>query len=120
MVQAGSDRLSKWAAPEIAAAEHVDISAISLWEVTTLVRFGRVALDRPAHRWVADLLAGPVDCIDVDASIAADAGSLEAFHGDPADRIIYATAAQHRLTLLTKDRRLTDHAAELGSVDVIW
>jgi PIN domain nuclease of toxin-antitoxin system len=33
----------------------------------------------------------------------------EAFPGDPADRLIYATAIEHGWQLVTKDRRLHDH-----------
>lgn len=93
---------------------------ISLWEVATLVRLGRVALVRPTLRWVSDLLAGPVACIDLDAAVAAEAGSLESLHGDPADRIIYATALRHRMPLVTKDRRLSQLAGAPGAVTTIW
>lgn len=118
--QAGSDRLSAPAASAIAEAERVWISVISLWELATLTRLGRVALDRTVDRWVSDLLAGPVECIDVDPTVAAEAGSLVDFHGDTADRIIYTTARTHRMALVTKDRRLTDQAAAHGTVEVIW
>jgi PIN domain nuclease of toxin-antitoxin system len=33
------------------------------------------------------------------------AGQLRSFHGDPGDRIIYATAAARKLPLVTKDAR---------------
>lgn len=42
------------------------------------------------------------------------------FHGDPADRLIYATAATDGLVLVTKDPRLADHAATQGDVRVVW
>lgn len=118
--QAESDRLSATAASAIAVAERVWISAISLWELATLIRLGRIELDRPVGRWITDLLAGHVGCIDVDPMVAVEAGSLVEFHGDPADRIIYATAQTHAMSLVTKDRVLTDRAAADGSVDVIW
>ena len=107
------------AATAIERVDQVWISTISLWEVATLVRLGRVALDRPQHRWVEDLLAGSVGCLDVGPAVAVEAGSLEEFHGDPADRIIYATAQEHRMALVTEDRRLSDHAASQG-MPVIW
>jgi PIN domain nuclease of toxin-antitoxin system len=31
------------------------------------------------------------------------------FPGDPADRLIYATAIEHGLQLVTKDRAILDH-----------
>lgn len=118
--QAGSDRLSKRARKAIEGSEEVCISAISLWETTTLLRLGRIRLDRPIERWVADLLAGPVRCVEVDSAIAVGAGRLDPFGGDPADRVIYTTALRRHLPLITKDRRLTDHATTSGDIDVIW
>ncbi len=85
--QAESDRLSATAASAIAAAERVWISAISLWELATLIRLGRIELDRPVGRWATDLLAGHVSCIDVDPMVAVEAGSLVEFGGDLADRL---------------------------------
>ena len=61
--QAGSDRLSRRAATAIEGVDQLWISAISLWEIATLVRLGRVALDRPQRRLVADLLARTVGCL---------------------------------------------------------
>ena len=44
-------------------------------------------------------------------AIAATAVSLPtSFPGDPADRLIYATAIEYGLRLVTKDQRLRDHA----------
>jgi PIN domain nuclease of toxin-antitoxin system len=34
------------------------------------------------------------------------------FHGDPADRIIAATAREHGFTVMTRDRLLLAYAAE--------
>lgn len=118
--QAESDRLSARAAAAIESVDRVWISAITLWEVATLTRLGRITLDRSPRRWAADLLAGPVDCLDVDPSIATAAGTIEGFHGDPADRIIYATARHHKMSLVTKDRRLTDFATAHDEVAVLW
>jgi len=42
--------------------------------------------------------------------VAATAVDLTAsFPGDPADRLIYATAIEHGWSLMTKDQRLLDH-----------
>lgn len=34
----------------------------------------------------------------------------DSFHGDPADRMIVATARVHQLTLLTHDKKILDYA----------
>src|SRR5690349_14871069 len=76
------------------------ISPITCWEVAMLVEKGRVALDRPLARWVDDLVASEVDVAELTPAIAAAAGVLDDFHGDPADRLIYATAAERGLPLI--------------------
>lgn len=118
--QAGSDRLSEAASEAIGSADRVLVSPITCWEVAMLVSKGRIVLDRSVARWVDDLGAGTVDFAELTPRIAAAAGSLEDFHGDPADRLIYATAREARLALVTKDRRLTDHAAATNEVTIAW
>jgi PIN domain nuclease of toxin-antitoxin system len=119
--QAGGDRLSRAAARRIERADVVYLSPITCWEVAMLVAKGRVALDRPVSAWVNDLLAtSPADIAELTAAIAVTAGQLRDFHGDPADRIIYATAAARRLPLVTKDTRFHDLATTGRDVAVLW
>lgn len=118
--QAGSGLLGAGAAEAIDSAARVLVSPLSCWEVAMLVAKGRVALDRPVGRWVDDLVSGAVEVAEITPRIAATAGSLVDFHGDPADRLIYATAATEGLVLVTHDRRLADHAAAEGDVRVVW
>ncbi len=42
-------------------------------------------------------------------AVAAVSLSTTTFPGDPADRLIYATAVEHGWPLITKDQRLRDH-----------
>lgn len=53
---------------------------------------------------------------------AAWAGRLDraTFPGDPADRMLYATARDLRAPLVTKDGRLRRHAVAARDIDVIW
>jgi len=41
-------------------------------------------------------------------STALRAGQLRAFHGDPADRMIVATAIENSATLITADKKILD------------
>jgi PIN domain nuclease of toxin-antitoxin system len=119
--QAGGDRLSPTAARRIDRAHVVYVSPITCWEIAMLVTKGRVALDRPVNAWINDLLASsPADIADLTPAIAVLAGQLQDFHGDPVDRIIYATAATRQLPLITKDTRLRDLATTSGVVAVLW
>jgi PIN domain nuclease of toxin-antitoxin system len=117
----GSDQLSSSAADAIESAGAVAVSSVTFWEVGMLVAKGRVALDRPIVAWTHDLVAsGEVTDIAVDASIAARAAELEAFHGDPADRFISATAIRIGAPLVTRDRALSSWADESGQLRTIW
>jgi PIN domain nuclease of toxin-antitoxin system len=120
--QAGSPRLSVTARGAIDAADAVMVSPISCWEVAMLLAKGRIALDRPVAAWVNDLLgaSGPARSADLTPAVGVAAGELDQFHGDPADRLIYATAMLGRIPLVTKDRRLREFAADDGQVSVVW
>lgn len=49
------------------------------------------------------------------------AGTLdETFPGDPIDRLLYATARDFRIPLISKDERLRAFAARTGDVQIIW
>ena len=93
-------------------------SAISVLEITTAVRRGRLVLGVPIERWLEDLLALPdVRFEPVSVDIARLAGSFgDTVHGDPADRIIIATAQILQLRLVTADARLRGSR----SVPTIW
>ncbi len=52
--------------------------------------------------------------------IAVEAGCLSDFHGDPADRLIYATASILKLALLTKDDKIRAFAKLHPGTRVIW
>lgn len=120
--QAGSERLSTGAMAAIGGAEQVLVSPISCWEVAMLVAKGTIGLDRPVSTWVNDLLgeSGPAVEAALSPIIAVRAGTIEGFHGDPADRLIYATAVLGPFPLVTKDRRLRQVAEAEGHVPVVW
>lgn len=119
--QAESDRLSTGTRERIAAAGTVLVSPVSCWEIAMLVGKERVRLDRPTAAWVRDLLATDgIDLAPLTPGIAVAAAELPGFHGDPADRFLYATARVLGVPLLTKDRRLGDYAATDRTVTVAW
>ena len=71
-----------------------------------LVRRGRLTLDRDVRAWVRAALA-PQSIAELapTAATALRAGLLEdPFPGDPADRLIYATAVERDAPILTADR----------------
>jgi PIN domain nuclease of toxin-antitoxin system len=96
------------------AAQHsvVGIAAISVWETAMLVEKGRIKLEKPVLAWVQEALALPgIELKALSPEIAVESTQLpNGFHGDPADRLIVATARMHRLILLTRDQRILDYA----------
>lgn len=91
---------------ELAADDPPLLPAVCLWEAQMLHAKGRLVLDLPFHRWLPEA-AQPsvvrVAPLTVDVVLALD--SLPAsFHGDPADRLIVATARALKLPLATHDR----------------
>ena len=87
------------------------VSAISAWEVGMLVSKRRIALDRTVERWVEDAgRVGIIQIAPVDQRIAVLASQLPGeAPGDPADRIIAATALINGCPLITPDRQLRNY-----------
>lgn len=84
------------------------IADISLWEVAMLVKKGRITLKIELRAWF-DIVTKHVELIPITPSIAARVADLpEEFHGDPADRLIVATAIERRVPLVTRDKKIRD------------
>ncbi len=97
---------------EAAQNSYVGIAAISAWEVGMLAMKGRIRLEKPVLSWIKDALALPgIELLPLTPEIAVESTQLpNDFHGDPADRLIIATARLHQLTLLTHDGKIIDYA----------
>ncbi len=103
------DRLSSAALEAISDADELAVAAISWYELAWLANHDRISLGLPLRAWL-DALVIDVRTIPISPSIAATAVELPAsFPGDPADRLIYATAIEKGIRLVTKDRRLRSH-----------
>lgn len=108
-------KLTRKAARALKAARRVGVPAITTWELAMLVTKGRVTLDRSALEWINDALAMPrVELLPLTPAIAVHAARYPP--GDPADRIIAATAVVEGVALVSADERI----AALAGVDVIW
>lgn len=102
-------RVSEPAREAIDEADELAVAAISWYELAWLARHERIALNVPIRSWLEGL-ATQLRTIGVTPAIADTAVALPAsFPGDPADRLIYATAVEHGLGLVTKDREIHDH-----------
>ena len=103
------DRISKPAAVALREADELAIAAISWFELAWLARNERIVVTIPIRSWL-EQLGRQVRTIGITPAIADTAVALPAsFPGDPADRLIYATAIEHGCRLITKDERLRSH-----------
>lgn len=105
----GSPRLGSAARAAIDAAwkaGELAVSAITFWEIATLQRKGRLELELDLWQWRAEWLGMGLREISVTGELSLAAGSLEDFHGDPADRVIAVTAQRMQWRLCTADERL--------------
>jgi PIN domain nuclease of toxin-antitoxin system len=103
------ERLGDAAHKALSEEAHRAVSTISAQEIAYLVMRRRLELDRPVARWIADVLSvHEVQAIPPSVAIAVRAGSLDAasFPGDPADRLIYATALDQGARVVSADERL--------------
>jgi PIN domain nuclease of toxin-antitoxin system len=99
-------RLSEVAREAVADAEEVGIPAIGFWEVSLLVRRGKLELDLSVAQWARTVCRIPrVRALALTRDIALRADTLQ-MHADPADRFIAATTLEHGASLLTKDKPL--------------
>lgn len=100
------------------AGARLTVSAVSFVEISTLLRRGRLELNAESRQWFAALISLPELLIEpISAEIAWTAGGLETgLPGDPADRIIAATARTLGAKLITADEKLRSS----GVVETIW
>jgi PIN domain nuclease of toxin-antitoxin system len=122
--QARSRKLSRRAAAEMSRSDELLVSAITCWEVATLLAHGRIELDRSLDEWLDDMDADEkVTLVPLGPHAAIEALALDraGFHADPADRLIYATAIEQGCPLVTADDRIHDFVEEQGSgVRLVW
>lgn len=114
------ERLSQAAQAAIeAGAERGELACadISLWEIAMLIARGRLELAIEPRPFIDDLLlARRIRVLPITPEVAVLAQSTAFAHGDPADRLIAATALQQRCALVTADKRLQD----LPGVSTVW
>ena len=83
------------------------LSAISVWELSVLQRKGKMKLPEDLPAWVAssmkdlELTEAPITI-----EVALAVSTIHFAHGDPADRLLAASARVFDLTLVTADENL--------------
>ncbi len=101
-------RLSRTAAEAVTGADALAVAGITWYELAWLAARERIVVTVPISSWLARLATG-VRTVGITPAIAHTAVTLpSAFLGDPADRLIYATAVERGWPLVSKDRRMRE------------
>lgn len=79
------------------------LAAISVWEIAMLSQLGRIDVDLEDPHW--ERLLARIQIWPLTWAVCRRLPELD-LHGDPADALIAATAVEHRIPLLTRDRAL--------------
>lgn len=80
------------------------VSSISCFEISLLVKRGRLELPLPTDEWMKEALTNSgIENVPVDCSIARKSVMLSDIHKDPADRLIIATALSLNAMLASQD-----------------
>ena len=110
--------MSRTAEREIRAAKRIGVSAISCLEVAVAEARGRIELDRPLLLWLEEALALPrVELLPLTPAVAVRASRFgRDFPGDPADRVIVATALLEPAVLVTRDGKIREYPG----VETAW
>ncbi len=119
----GDERLRPAVRRRIEAAaqqQQLWVSAITPWEVGVLVAKARLVLDRDVMDWLQAALALPgIRLAPLEPVVAVASTRLPGdLHGDPADRLIVATARRLGAALVTADAALLAYG-QLGHVQVL-
>lgn len=97
------------------------VSPVSAWELGILVSKDRIRLSLRPSAWMKRFLDQPgVRLAPLTVEAAAEAAFLpQPFHGDPADRLLVATARELGVPLVTRDSRILEYASTSGSLRVV-
>jgi PIN domain nuclease of toxin-antitoxin system len=96
------------------------VAAISVWEIAMLAAKGILKLNGPTLAWISGAIQGSGAVVHpLEPAIAVDSSELSLFHGDPADRMIVATARHVSAALVTRDAKILDWAETTKGVRVL-
>lgn len=87
------------------------VSILSCWEIAKLVEKDRLNLNMEVKEWMDTALAYPgIKIVDLTPEICVASTQMPgAFHKDPADQLIVATAMQYGWILYTCDQKILDY-----------
>lgn len=110
------EKLTSAASEAIQSSEQVMLSSISIWEIGIKVKKGRLEIPYVIDEYVRELkTVQKVEILTIDEAVWLKSLALDWAHGDPADRVIVATAVLNACPLVTSDQTIRAFYQ-----DVIW
>lgn len=96
------------AAERAKESDRLYLSAISVWEIGMLHQRERIDLGMDPLDWMEDAIEeSGVQLLPISVPVAIESSRLPGVvHGDPADRLLVATAHEYHTVLSTKDAKL--------------
>jgi len=88
--------------------DHLLIAPISIWEISMLVERKRIVLEMDITDWLKQWVELPgISIAEFTFEVAILSNRLPNFpHGDPADRILVASASEANAVLVTADEKI--------------
>ena len=93
------------------------VSAISFWEVAILVEKDRLEMQIEVDVWRQSLIDNGLQEVALAGNTAVRAAQLKDFHGDPADRMIVASAINLGASLCSADEKILQWQGKLTRLD---
>jgi PIN domain nuclease of toxin-antitoxin system len=114
---AGGQRLPPAAAAAIGdPSNEVYLSAVSVWEIVTKYRNGRLPLPEPPDRLIAtERAVRGVEALAFDEESSVQGLKLPPLHRDPFDRMLMAQAIAHGAAVVTPDPLVSQYP-----IRVVW
>ena len=97
--------------------DEVFVAAISFWEIAMLLAGARLRMELSPMAFRRKVLEQGVREIPLTGAIGVAAAELPAFHDDPADRMIVATALSLDARMATADRRILGWSGRVRAHD---
>lgn len=115
MLEGDTSRMSRRAVPLIeraAASRQLFVSDISFWEVAVKSAKKTLSLSMDSAIWLRQAETAPgVSYLPLDRTVLLQSTRVEGeIHGDPADRMLIATAQLHAMPLVTADSIIVEYA----------
>lgn len=122
LLEGNTSKMSPFAAAmmeHVAADGNLYVSDISFWEVAQKTAKGKLVLSVGAAIWLARAERAPgISYMALDRTILIQSTLPSSLHGDPADRMLVATAQLRSTPLMTIDAEIIRYAESQPGVPV--